>query len=226
MTDERATFRLRPALRRQTLCLALGLLGGALACGAGERAAVPLGTGSTGVESASGFEGGARSIEATGQGLELSLPDAAGWRHDPRQRATWVARHAATRSLLLARTWHADTIVRTEDCESQMRLWRPDLPALDDEARIESRKLSLAGGYAARLTSGARAARAPGGAVFGHALLFGSDGRSCVCLAFSTSAEGAGAARAVGERLAVMSRLVFERARRIGIEARLAVPPR
>jgi hypothetical protein len=214
--------------KRPSGWLLLGLLGGSLACAAAEQQlpAAPHATGPSGAESVSGFDGGLRSVEATGQGLVLRLPDAAAWRHDPRQRATWVATHAATGSSLLARTWRADTIVRADDCERQMRLWRPDLPALSDEERIESRKLSLAGGYAARIISGARAARAPGAAVLGHALLFGSDGRSCVCLAFSTSAEGVGAARAVGERLGLMSRLVFERARRVGLDARLEVPRR
>jgi hypothetical protein len=175
---------------------------------------------------ASGFDGTLRTIEARGQGLELTLPDASGWRHDPRQRATWVATHAATGSVLVARTWRADTISRPEDCEREMRLWRPDLPVLRSEERFESRQLSLAGGYVASFTSGARSTAAPGRLVLGHAQLFASDGRSCMCLAFSTSAEGADAARAIGERLALVSRLVFERARRIGIDARLAVPRR
>jgi hypothetical protein len=175
---------------------------------------------------ASGFDGTPRTIEATGQGLELRLPDASGWRHDPRQRATWVATHAATGSILVARSWRADTIARPEDCEREMRLWRPDLPVLPSEERLESRQLSLAGGYVASFTSAARSTSAPGRQVLGHAQLFGSDGRSCMCLAFSTSAQGAGAARTIGERLALVSRLVFERARRIGIDARLAVPRR
>ncbi len=202
----------------------LGLLGATLACAAAAPPP-PLPSGTASTAAPGGFDEGFRTIEATGQGLELSLPDAAGWRHDPRQRATWVAGHAATRSIILARTWKADSIVRAGDCERQMRLWRPDLPVLSPEQRFESRKLSLAGGYAALFTSGVDAG-APTGGVRGHALLFGSDGRSCVCLAFSTSAEGQGAARAVGERLSVISQLVFERARRIGIDGRLSVPRR
>lgn len=202
----------------------------ALACGpcacspAAGRAAAPAAV--TLAPAAAGFDGAPRTIEARGQGLELSLPDASGWRHDPRQKATWVATHAATGSILLARAWRAGTLARPEDCEREMRLWRPDLPVLAGEERLESRRVSLQGGYVGRFTSGVRSPAGPSRRVLGHAQLFGSDGRSCVCLAFSTVAEGSGAARAVGERLGAISHLVFERARRIGIDARLAVPRR
>jgi hypothetical protein len=217
-------------VRQLRVCLVAALSFGICACAPTAEPATPAAARPQPL--ASGFDGTPRTIEATGQGLELSLPDASGWRHDPRQRATWVATHAATGSILVARTWRAGAISRPEDCEREMRLWRPDLPVLRSEERLESRQMSLAGGYVASFTSGARStvsshlAVAPGRLVLGHAQLFGSDGRSCMCLAFSTSAEGADAARAIGERLALVSRLVFERARRIGIDARLTVPRR
>jgi hypothetical protein len=215
---------LKAGVRRLLACVVAAIPLGLFACAPAVEPTAPAAAHSEPL--ASGFEGGLRTIEATGQGLELSLPDAAGWRHDPRQRATWVATHAATGSILLARSWRADEIARPEDCEREMRLWRPDLPVLRSEERLESRQVSLAGGYVASFTTAARATAAPGRPVLGHAQLFGSDGRACVCLAFSTSARGADAARAVGDRLAVVSHLVFERARRIGIDARLSVPRR
>lgn len=106
---------------------------------------------------ASGLDAGFRSVEASGQGLEFLLPDADGWRHDPRDTHSWVATHAATRSRLLARSWKADSIVRAADCERQLRALRPDLPALAPEERMERRELTVAGDYAAELTTGARA---------------------------------------------------------------------
>jgi len=122
------------------------------------------------------------------------------------------------------RAWRAQTSVRPEDCERELRLWRPELPSLNPEEVFESRQLSLEGGYAARLSSGARSA--PQAVVSGFAQLFASDGRSCIGLIFATAAQGDAAARAVGERLALVSRLVFERARRIEIDARVAAPRR
>jgi hypothetical protein len=58
----------------------------------------------------------------------------------------------------------------------------------------------------------------------GHVLTFGSDARSCVMLAFSTSASGPASAREVAERLSVFSEGVFERVRRLSIGARVVVP--
>ena len=171
---------------------------------------------------ASGLDAGFRSVEARGQGLELLLPDADGWRHDPRERRTWVATHAATRSRLLVRMWSADSIVRPADCERQLRELRPDLPTLEPDERIEQRRLTVAGDVAAELTSGA--VHAHGSALTGHGLLFGSDGRHCLALVFSTQAEGETAARQVGDRLAIVSRALFERVRRLDIRERVVVP--
>jgi hypothetical protein len=162
-------------------------------------------------------------VEAAGQGVLLPLPDADAWRRDPRETRTWVARHPATQSRLIVRTFRADGVARGEDCERQMRLWRPDLPVLPPEARAETRRLRLDGDLAGELLT---AADGPAHAVTGHALLFASDGRQCLCLVFSTSAEGDGAASTVGARLASVARVSFERARRIPIEADVRAPER
>jgi hypothetical protein len=162
-------------------------------------------------------------VEATGQGILLPLPDADAWRHDPRETRTWVVRHTATQSRLLVRTFRADGVARDDDCERQMRLWRRDLPMLSPEARVEARPLRLEGDFAGELRT---AAEGPAHAVTGHALLFASDGRQCLCLVFSTSAEGANAASLVGARLASITRVSFERARRIPIEADVRRPER
>jgi len=165
-----------------------------------------------------------RLVEAVGQGILLPLPDADGWRRDPREAMTWVASHTATDSRLLVRTFRAERIARAQDCEQQMRLWRRDLPALAAAGR-ESRRVRLDGGYAGELVTGAEV-RGASHVVTGHALVFASDGRECLCLAFSTSAEGSGAASIVGARLGNITRGAFERAHRLGIEANVRPPER
>jgi hypothetical protein len=166
------------------------------------------------------------SVEATGQGLELDLPDAEAWRRDARDPRSFVAVHAPTRSRLLVRTWRADSIVRPEDCERELRRLRPDLPALTPEERVEERSSSVAGYAAARLMAGVVPSPESAGVLDGYALLFGSDGRRCLALIYSTSAQGEAAPRMIGERLGAMTRISFERARRIGIDQRVRVPRR
>jgi hypothetical protein len=170
------------------------------------------------------------SVEATGQGLELDLPDTPGWRHDARDERSFVAVHAATRSRLIVKAWNADSIARPDDCEQQLRQLRPELPVLAPEQRIEERSLRVAGDHTARLMAGVVPSPGPrrdGGAVlFGHALLFGSDGRHCLALIYSTSAQGGAAPRSVGERLGAMTRVTFERVRRLGIDQRVRVERR
>jgi hypothetical protein len=171
----------------------------------------------------SGFESGFRDVEAVGQGVVLPLPDAGGWRHDGRERQSWVATHAGTRSRLLARVWSATEVVRPGDCERALRVFRPDLPHHAPELQIEARRLIVAGDFSAELRTGLD--RAGPGPLDGHALLFASDGRTCLCLAYSTLASERDAARLLAERLALMTR-AFERVRRLDIEHRVEAQPR
>jgi hypothetical protein len=175
-----------------------------------------------GAELATGFG----SVEATGQGLELDLPDPGGWRHDARDARSFVAVHAATRSRLLVRAWSAGDIARPADCERELRVLRPELPALAPEMRLEERSLRVAGDHAARLEAGVAPSREAAGALDGYALLFASDGRHCLALVYCTSAQGEAAPRVIGERLGAMTRITFERVRGLGIEQRARVPRR
>lgn len=169
------------------------------------------------------FGRGFRVIYATGQGLEFPLPDAAGWRRDPRQKQSWVARHLVTSSTLVVRAWRHDDIARAEDCEEQARLWRPDLPAVANAELVETRQQTIANVYASQVTILVRAPR-DGGALSGHALAFGSDARDCLMLAFSTSASGTGADAEIARRLGAVVESVFGRARRLGIDQRVPEP--
>lgn len=163
------------------------------------------------------------SVEATGQGLELDLPDADGWRRDAREPRSFVAVHAATRSRLLVRAWSADALARPDDCERELRRLRPELPALAPEERVEERSLRVAGNHAARLEAGVAPSLDAAGALDGYALLFASEGRHCLALIYSTSAQGETAPRVIGERLGAMTRVTFERVRGLGIEQRVRV---
>ncbi|HTV22231.1 MAG TPA: hypothetical protein VMG12_26265 [Polyangiaceae bacterium] len=167
---------------------------------------------------------GFRSIPAKGQGLELDLPDADNWRRDARDARSFLAVHAATRSRLLVRAWSSDRIVHADDCERELRQLRPGLPALSTEQRLEERSLRVAGDHASLLVAGV--ASSPAGELAGYALLFGSNGRHCVALIYSTAAQGAAAPRVIGERLAAMTRVTFERVRSVGIDGRVRVPRR
>lgn len=176
--------------------------------------------------SAAELSTGLGSVEATGQGLELDLPDADRWRHDARDARSFVAVHAATRSRLLVRAWSADSAARPEDCERALRRLRPELPVLAPEQRVEERTLRVAGDHAGRLMAGVVPSPESASALAGFALLFASDGRHCLALVYATSAEGEAAPRIIGERLGAMTRVTFDRVRRLGIEQRVRVPRR
>jgi hypothetical protein len=136
-----------------------------------------------------------------------------------------VARHRLTSSELIVRAWRHDAIASIPACEAQARAWRPDLPQQDSSRAVSSRQALLAGAYTSQISVGVRADDGNGPELIrGHALAFGSDARSCLMLAFSTSASGPLSARAVAERLSVFSEGVFQRVRRLSIGARVVVP--
>jgi len=165
-------------------------------------------------------------VEATGQGVELDLPDADGWRHDARDAHSFVAVHAPTRSRLLVRAWSADSAARPEDCERELRRLRPELPVLAPEQRVEERSLRVAGDHAAWLVAGVLPSHESASVLEGHAQLFASDGRHCLALVYSTSGEGEAAPRVIAERLAALTRVTLEGVRRLDIEQRVRVQRR
>jgi hypothetical protein len=188
----------------------------------------PLVTASRGPDSSAetGFADGFRRIEARGQGLTFPLPDPRGWRLDKKETHSWVARHGRSASELVVRAWQFGAIARPEDCEREARSRRPDLPQLQPSEMVEFRPLTLADSYRGRLSVGVRQTSPGSSELRGYALGFGSDARSCVLLAFSTTAEGPLARRVVAERLSTVTHSVFERAHRLDIESRVEVPRR
>jgi hypothetical protein len=167
---------------------------------------------------------GFRAVVVAGQGLELLLPDADGWRRDRHEPRSWVATHAATHSRLVVRAWRAQAIAPVAACERQMRLWRPDLPVLPAEARLETRELRLPDDTRAELWSGVSEPDPASGTLTGYAQLVASDGRQCWYLGYTTSANGRDRARIIGARLGTMTRVAFERLRRRDIGARVSAP--
>lgn len=172
----------------------------------------------------SGLEAGLRVLEARDQGLEFPLPDASGWRRDPRERHSWVARHRRSSSQLVVRAWRFEDIARPDDCEQQARLWRRELPTFSPTEQVEHSERLLAGVYRGRVTIGVRGSAREPGRLLGHALAFGSDARDCLMLAFSTTATGAAARSVIAKRLAIIDGTVFQRLRRLDIEGRVTVP--
>lgn len=214
------------ARRRRRLASVAGVCWGMAAIGCAPPPEPPRRAEAASSASAGTLGGGWGHIEATGQGLELDLPDADGWRHDGRDARAFVAVHAATRSRLLVRAWSADAVARPEDCERELRELRPELPVLAPEQRVEERALRVAGDHAARLVAGVLPSPGSTSALAGHALLFASDGRRCLALVYSTSAEGEAAPRILGERLGAMTRVTLEGVRRLDIHQRVRVQRR
>lgn len=216
----------RPARRRRRLGSVARVCCGLVAIGCAPPPEPPRRAEAHRAESSGGLSGGWGRVEATGQGVELELPDADGWRHDARDPRSFVAVHAATRSRLLVRAWNADAVARAEDCERELRQQRPELPLIAPEERVEERTLDAAGDPAARLMAGVLPSAEAAGVLAGYALLFASDGRHCLALVYSTSAQGAAGPRIIGERLGAMTRVTLERVRRLDIEERVRVPRR
>jgi len=131
-----------------------------------------------------------------------------------------VMEHAATRSRLIARLWQEGENMSRQRCEEVTRLIR-DLPTVDQV--IDERVIEVPAGFDTAVTVGLSAAPSAvpsavnGGPISGHVLAFGASARWCFAFAYTTSAQGSGAERKVGDRLAVIQGLTLE-----GIERRLA----
>jgi len=135
--------------------------------------------------------------------VDLPLPDWRGWITDDHSGPWLHARHPASRSEILLRTWRAGREVKHEQCERQARLWRPDLPAPGGEAMLDERRLLAPDGYVSELTVDAFLNE--DGRLEGFALLVGTTLRRCLVFVYTTRATGALAERLVGERLSLVS---------------------
>jgi hypothetical protein len=128
----------------------------------------------------------------------IVLDDASGWREASAGSFT-VLEHAPSRSTLSIRISRAARLVRPAECEADARLVRPSLPRIDPEAIIDSRPLDKPEGFTGIIVVGVDAT--PNGSTRGFVLAVGAAVARCFVLAFETSADGANAARVVGDRL-------------------------
>jgi hypothetical protein len=134
--------------------------------------------------------------------LSLPLPDGRAWRIDDHGGPWLSATHAASDSLLVARTWTEDGRATRQRCEERARLWR----ALPDPARAEevkARSIDAPAGFDTFVSVGVVAGK-PDDPVSGFAVAFGGHGHRCIAWAYTTTARGPGAGVLLGEQLAAM----------------------
>jgi hypothetical protein len=148
--------------------------------------------------------------------LVVPLPVRAGWRIDDDVDRWFLARHAATGSELRLRTWLAPRQVRAEECQAQARLWRPSIPAIQEESVVR-RRLRAPEEFFGEVVVGVE----PGGdGLEGHALAFGASVGRCYAAVFTTRASGPGSEEALGRRLVLIVEGVLARVRLRGVEDR------
>lgn len=136
-------------------------------------------------------------------GVVFALPDGRAWEVDDRKDPWLTARHAASESLLLVRTWREDENATRETCEKRARLWR-DLPKREGADVFLRKHADVPRGYDTRLELGV--VPAPAGApVGGFALAFGASVKRCFAFVYSTKAVGPEAERLLADRLASMT---------------------
>lgn len=174
-----------------------------------------------------GREAGSSSpnmLESHRFSLRVPVPNQTGWSADDVRERWLVFRHPATSSELRVRTWPAPRLVRREDCEQQVRLWRGPLP--EQSGILEQRELTNPPGFQNQLTL---AVEEVGGALRGQALVFGAAVGRCYAALYATEARGVGAEVAVAERLSFIVEDVLSRIEASSIDDRgktTRAPPR
>ncbi len=154
--------------------------------------------------------------------LVVLLPERASWQIDDEHESWFTARHGASQSELALRTWRGSRVGKREECEAQVRLWRPTLPdpEREPETVMESRPIPVPEGYDTMLTLGARRTKGTD-EIEGFAIAIGHDVGSCFAGVYRTLARGSGAEDAVAARLALIADGSLSRVRRLGVEDRV-----
>jgi hypothetical protein len=149
------------------------------------------------------FAGASGTFKSERFGLRLPLPEGSAWRIDDHAAPWLTATHAATASTLLVRSWTEDGRASIARCEERARLWKA-LPERLGAEVVQDRAIDAPAGYDTHLLVGLHASHKPGAKITAFALAFGSHAHRCFAFAYTTEAEGPGAERALGERLAAM----------------------
>ena len=107
--------------------------------------------------------------------------------------------HPPSRSTLALRVWRAARVVRPAECEAEARILRPQLPRVDPESIVDSRRIEAPHEFLGTLVVGVEPV--PGGSTRGFALAVSSTVGRCFVFCFETVADGADAALVVAGRL-------------------------
>lgn len=145
-------------------------------------------------------------------GLRLPLPNGKAWKIDDRSSKWLEAKEPNESASLLVRLWRDENRMTREKCEATARSLR-QLPLREGAELVDSRRIDLPSGFDTQLDVGLVDDRK--GGFFGFVLAFGGLGRRCFAYVYATHTSGAGADRAVGDRLAKMvegslQSLIFE----------------
>lgn len=134
--------------------------------------------------------------------LRLPLPEGRAWRIDDHGSPWLTAMHAGSASSLMVRTWNEEGRASAARCEERARLWKK-LPERGNAEILQDRAIDAPAGFDTRLLVGVLAGR-PGAPIGAFATAFGAHAHRCFVWVYTTSAEGPGAERVLGERLAAM----------------------
>lgn len=143
-------------------------------------------------------------------GLRLPLPDGHAWRIDDHTGRFLLATQASTGSELAVRLWREDEVVNRQRCEAKARVLRT-LPDRMGAELVDRRAVAVPAEFDTIVETFVVPAKAQGAPITAFALAFGGLERRCFAYVFTTSAVGAGAEQAIGDRLGVMVRGSLER---------------
>lgn len=142
-----------------------------------------------------------RAYDSLSQGFSMPLPEDLEWRVEDVKDAWLVAKHAPTKTEIVARMLATDGLANRARCEGHARELRA-LPVRDDAIVIEKKRVDLPSGFDTVVEVGILATK-PGKPITGYVLAFGGWAKKCFAYALTTSAMGRGAEEAVGDRLAL-----------------------
>jgi hypothetical protein len=151
--------------------------------------------------------------------LALPLPDRGNWTIDDKSGRWLVATHLPSRSMIWLRSWREGSVVGHAACEAEARGFRPDLFGKDETALSNRKPLDAPSGFDSEVGFSVHSTKT---AVGGVAALFAAHIRQCVVMAYATRADGANAARVVGERMGFVTARIFARAESVTIDDRVA----
>lgn len=142
-----------------------------------------------------------RAYDSLAQGFSMPLPEDLAWRVEDSKDSWLVAKHAPTKTEIVARMIATDGLANRTRCEAHARELRT-LPEREGAIVIDKRRVDLPSGFDTIVEVGILATT-PGRPITGYVLAFGGWAKKCFAYALTTTAIGRGAEEAVGDRLAL-----------------------